>query len=362
MRGSRIIDLLRHPEALQTGDIIGFDAFPDQTTARKAAANAGADLASFSTGTKPRYRALVLGTLFGGKKNDEIQGLMILPLAPVDRNTIRPKTDTSFVITHHAQKLTAGLNPEQNWQVNYVPTILPVNKKTMGTDENLQAVKFGGLPSALIKIVSDHMVSLVERRIVDVGLQGSRGQVRNYDHLQEGVGRGVSAADRRIAEQVAETEHGKVVQLRAERGEAAKAAAKEFKATPSGKIAYNLKLGFNKESNPDISLTNAQAVELLTEDQYLDLSFIAEKLNVNTLRTLYDSFVGDHEKTLDAIRATGANGPENEVMYKAKMENALKESLTEFYKILRANRTADDNRRPAVQAASTPYEGAPIGP
>ncbi len=362
MRGGPVtIDLLRHPGDLQMGDIIGFDHFPGHL-GRRAAANAGVHLDDFKAGEKPKYRAIVLGTTLASNNGDKVDGILIFPLAPIARDIFIEMTNTRFVITKLVDKRPTGLDTAKNWQVNYVPIHLPVHKTTMGTDEDLKVQKYGTLPHHLITIIADHTKSLVERRIIHVGVQSSRGLVRNYDNLHTSVGPATSAQATRDAEAAAAADHAKIVELRAARTLQAKMESAEFTSTPSGKLAHSLKLGFNLHANPDISLEDAHALELISEEQFVELDTIGERLSTRTLRGVYDAFVNDHDKVLDAITLVGANGSAHSLDYKRSMEVSVRNALTDFYKILRANRKADDNRRPMVQEAVIDYVAAPAAP
>lgn len=362
-----IIDLLRTPDAIKEGDVVAFNNFPG-LAAGQVRGSSGLDTGKFKfNDTKPMYRAYVLGVVYDSRHQDKPTALILMPLAPVKKDVRLENDWKNLMLTRKGQIGPMGLNTDCNWRLNYMPFTAELTPKNFGLKEGAKVVRLGRVPAELDIVIMEqvkklhetgalHTMNLLppslarELRGREIGcydiIAGTEAQVAVRGNMADA--RGAAQADANKAEAFKE-------EKRKTRAEELETLKQEMRSTPSGTLAFALKLRFGKAASPDISLETAYERDFIDEDTLMFVNEIKDELGVATLRTAYDAFVGRHAEVLDVIAGKGlCDG--DPLPLKATLESAMKNGLTSFYKALQSQDVAQRNE---LRSVTVPYEPAP---
>lgn len=346
MREPEIVDVLKNPQALQPGDIIGFNQFPSSHVRAQVAGSSGLRIEQFSvTKQKPSLRGFVLNVDFQG---DTPSSIVVLPMAPVFKDQRIPNDDKNLMISNRRQLQSMGLRDDANFRLAYMPFPLQISPKNFGLVQEGKIVRFGSADPGFKDVVFGQVKKLLDLGILHSGnflpnstakqLRGR--EIANYDNIAGPETRVGVYGNSRDAQALAETEAERAREKRqakkTEKAEAARALREEMSSFPSGKFAYGLGLRFNGKADPDISLDSALELKLVDEDTFLTLDDIGFK----TLRTAFDGFRNDHTGVLGKLVSTEL-APGKEELLKAELEVKLKSALTDFYRHLQNPKPKD---------------------
>lgn len=368
MRKPEFVNIYKDPKALKEGDIIGFDQFSGRART-DVKASSGLQIEDFvSTDMSSRFRGMVLFVNYDPQQNDRPVSLVVMPMAPVQKGVTIKNDEKNLMLTRKDQIGDMGLSTDKNWRLNYMPITLDIAPKNFGVQETGKIVRFGSTNDGIHPVIMGQVKKLYEMQSLHTtGLLPT--------HLaQQLKGREIGRYDRVIGPEARVGVHGNVwdakaaaeieAQAKAEvkaakkqgKAEAARAMKEEMRGTPSGRVAFNLGLRFNREADPDITIDNAFEADLLDEDTYLFLDDLKKALGSETIRTFYDAFVKEHETVLETLISKRFCTEENAEEYKALQEHALKSTLTNFYRLLQKNGGASE---PEIGEAIIPYTDRP---
>lgn len=364
-------------QELETGDIIGINVIPAEVHGPiSVAANLLPEDLQIKGSAAPNMRAVVLTTVFNASKSDTLSHIVLLPIAPVPIGEHVPNTQKTLMVTHTGQLRAMGLDNGDKWRLIHTLFALPPTPEALGAP-NGSVHRYGRMPEQLQTKLETYFGKLhEENKLLGYGVldhherQRMSGNVhRQPDARHHGYRSGNTKEELMEASDAARIRQREVDAERAARKAAKLAAAKEQKrqqkqqsATPSGKLAVSLGMIFSEASNPDISLENALTKGFLgdqKDDIDVELALFGDDDLVGrpTLRTLYDMFSSEHERTLQLLEQADFKG--NIVETKARMEAILKEGLVEFYRLYRDG-TEEDMADLAPHIV--PFQRAPAGP
>lgn len=364
-----LVDLLRRPNGISSGDIIGIQRIPRSELRVILGSTRLPSEDQFNVSAeKPSKRALVLNVIYDAEDKDTIKGLLLMPMIPYDRSLHVKNNDKNLMIARPGQIKNMGLDNSYNWRLNYTPFLLPITKSYLGTNADAMVLKCGRLAPELVNLVNDHTTKIGGQGILetmgvlrDNALRRSMGsKERGYENFVGGQAGRTFQGNKSDAAIIAEAEARRAAEVRAQakatKLDTARALRDSQKSTPSGKLAFKCHVQFNAQANPDISLQTAYSIGLLGDDdmKLLVLEEVGKKSGLSTIRTLYDAFISQHGKIQADLIDTGACMEDEVISYKAEIEQTLKASLISFYDKLKRSGVGSEE----ISNISVPYSPA----